>query len=418
AEAQVIMPELEELLQKVTIQKANLSAAYAATEIETGRILYTLIVTNRGPASPVTATLVSSYLPAETLVSVEGIDCNISDSAEGRAVCAVGELLADTPHVLTMTTTIDPCYSGILTNTVTITGLNNLININPANQIITESNIPLSFPNRANIAYVQSNGQRHELGLLNSTGQALNYNLHARAAAPAWSPDDSKMAFFGEEGISELGPMYGQGNGLWIIDVGEGQEQNPRQIVAQDHIKNIAWSPDGTKLAFEMGLPDQAHQIVVIDPRDGRQISSFPGEQPAWSADSQKLAIKSCAPACGLWQVNFDSSEAEQLTFEATDSYPAWSPTGEYLVFTSNRDDNWEIYRLNLADGQLLRLTHRPGSDITPVFGPCGQDIYVRTDQFGSWWITVMKLDGSDERKVLEGVGPSDDWGLARPAVH
>jgi hypothetical protein len=29
-----------------------------------------------------------------------------------------------------------------------------------------------------------------------------------------------------------------------------------------------------------------------------------------------------------------------------------------------------------------------------------------------------MKLDGSDERKVQEGVGFSDDWGLARPAVH
>jgi TolB protein len=147
----------------------------------------------------------------------------------------------------------------------------------------------------------------------------------------------------------------------------------------------------------------------------------YPGAQPTWSSDSQKLAIKTCAPACGLWQVNFDGSEAKPLTTDGTDSYPTWSPTGQFLAFTSRRDGNWEIYLLRLDDNSLQRLTNRPATDVTPVFSPNGQEIYLRTDDQGggdAWRITAITIDGSSERLVKEGVGPSDDWGLARPAIR
>jgi Tol biopolymer transport system component len=109
----------------------------------------------------------------------------------------------------------------------------------------------------------------------------------------------------------------------------------------------------------------------------------------------------------------------QQVTTDGTDSYPAWSSDGRYLVFSSlKRANNWEIYRLDWVDKQIVRLTNRAGTDTTPVFGPCNQEIYLRTDQFGSWWITAMKVDGTDEYKVQEGVGSTSDWGLARPAVH
>jgi TolB protein len=262
---------------------------------------------------------------------------------------------------------------------------------------------------------VQSNGQTHHLGMVTSAGQVLNYELHLHAAAPAWSPDGTKIAFFGEPGISTLGGIYELGTGVWIID---DQGKNSTQIVQIDHVKNIAWSPDGTKLAFEFGQPGMTHEIRVVDSRDGQQISNFSGEQPGWSPDSQKLGIKACLPDCGLWQVNFDGSGRQQITFHKTDSYPAWSPDDQYLAFTSEQDGDWEVYLIRLADGDLQPLTDRPGTDTTPVFGPDSQEVYLRTDAFGGWRITVMTLDGRNERLVKEGVGPSDDWGLARPAVH
>ena len=71
-----------------------------------------------------------------------------------------------------------------------------------------------------------------------------------------------------------------------------------------------------------------------------------------------------------------------------------------------------------MPDGDPERLTFRPGTDTTPVFSPDGLEIYFRTDTSGSWQVRAMAIDGSHERIVKEDVGPSDDWGLARPAVH
>jgi hypothetical protein len=68
-------------------------------------------------------------------------------------------------------------------------------------------------------------------------------------------------------------------------------------------------------------------------------------------------------------------------------------------------------------DGEPERLTNRPASDVTPVFGRDGR-IYLRTDYYGGWRITAINLDGTGEETVVEGVGSSDDWGLARPAVY
>jgi TolB protein len=241
-------------------------------------------------------------------------------------------------------------------------------------------------------------------------------SLHQYAAAPAWSPDGSVIAFFGEAGISQLGSIYSQGNGIWIIGA---QGQGVRQLISIDHVKNMAWSPDGQKLAFEIDLaPQGGSEIRIIESREGQEISRFSGQQPAWSPDSQQLVIKNCTPNCGLWRVNLDGGDGQQITLDSTDSYPAWSPNGQYVVFGSQRDNNWEIYRLRLSDGELRNLTSRPSTDTTPVFSPDGGEIYLRTDQPGDWWITAINLNGSRERPIWGGIGPSDDWGLARPAVY
>jgi hypothetical protein len=426
-QAHVMVPELEQLLTTFdeinpllagTIPQTYLELDYETVAVEAGRITYSLTITNRGPGGPVNATLVNLLSPQEELVSVADEDsCDLGD--DGSLTCLVSDLSTDTARQLTLTTAVDRCYSGVVANTVMVANAGDKMVINPDSRLVIENNITQSFPTSARVVYVQSDQQSHSLGLATSTADLINGTFHIRAAAPAWSPDGSRLAFFGVQGISELAGIYTQGNGVWVVDVVGVQSRNPRQLMAQDHIKNIAWSPDGAMLAVEIGIPTLPHEIVVIEARDGQEISRFPGEQPAWSPDSQMLVIKRCSQDCGLWQVDLEGNPERQLTFYGTDSYPAWSPDGQHLVFSSQeRHGNWEIYKLRFEDNEISRLTNRSGSDTTPVFGPCGQEIYIRTDHYGSWWITAMKLDGSDEYKIREGVGPTNDWGLARPAVY
>ncbi len=271
-------------------------------------------------------------------------------------------------------------------------------------------------PRPVTVVYVQSSQQLHQLGLINSSGQEIDSKLHEFAAAPAVSPNGRQIAFFGESGISQLGEIYGEGNGIWLIDI---QNRGVQLLHKIDHVKNINWSPDGTKLAFEVGPPGMGHQVMVIDAKGGRELSRFPGEQPAWAPDSQTLAIKACSPECGLWRINMDGREGKLLTRDGTDSYPAWSPDGQYLTFTSRgRTGDWELYRLTLADDTLLQLTDRSGTDVTPVFSPDGLEIYFRTDVDGVWQLRAISPDGANERLIHHNVGPSEDWGLARPGVY
>ncbi len=309
------------------------------------------------------------------------------------------------------TATLEPT----VTNTVEVA-----VVVATSTPIPTDTPIPTPTftptPQPATIIYVQSNFQTHNLGIVSSAGQVLNEGIHQRAAAPTWSPDGKFIAFYGEEGISELGGIYAQGNGVWITDMSTGSASLLFPIV---HITNMTWSPDGRRIAMEVGPPGVIHRIVVIDASSGEELSRFPGEQPTWSPDSQELIIKSCAPECGLWRVGFDGGGGRLTTRDSTDSYPAWSSDGRYLAFTSRfRDGDWEIYRLELETDELLRLTNRPGTDTTPVFSPDGLEIYLRTDAFGPWRIMAMPVDGSAERIIKDTIGISDDWGLARPAVN
>jgi Tol biopolymer transport system component len=260
----------------------------------------------------------------------------------------------------------------------------------------------------------------HRLELATSRADMITDQLHLRAAAPAWSPDGNKLAFFGVEGISELEGVFSQGNGVYVVDILGAQAVNPKLLMPQDHIKNIAWSPNGHYLALEVSIPSVPSEVVVIDADNGQELSRFLGEQPAWSPDSRELVIKACRGTCGLWLVNISGQNGRTLTDNGTDSFPTWSPTDNLIAFSSqSRHNNWEIYLLDLNSGQIERVTHRPGSDTVPIFGPCGQEIYLLTDQYSdSWRLTAVRLDGSGEYLVVRDLGRTNNWGIIRPAIR
>jgi Tol biopolymer transport system component len=109
----------------------------------------------------------------------------------------------------------------------------------------------------------------------------------------------------------------------------------------------------------------------------------------------------------------------------ASDWYPAWSPDGLYIAFTSNRyDRSQEIFVVNVAKAfasttgsRATRLTHHPEhNDFLPAWSPDGQHIAFTTYREENEDIYVMNFEdalqgdsGSQLTRLTTDLG--DDWG-------
>jgi Tol biopolymer transport system component len=99
------------------------------------------------------------------------------------------------------------------------------------------------------------------------------------------------------------------------------------------------------------------------------------------------------------------------LTAVAGDNRPAWSPDGRSVVFTSDgRDGNAEIYRADVATGQVTRLTDSPGLDVNPSVDPDSEWVAFLSNRDGAWKLWVVPLVGGPAQLLAPLRGEVGDW--------
>ncbi|MEI9920307.1 MAG: biopolymer transporter TolR [Bacteroidota bacterium] len=85
-----------------------------------------------------------------------------------------------------------------------------------------------------------------------------------------------------------------------------------------------------------------------------------------------------------------------------------WSPNGKTLLFTGQRNGNFDIYAVDVASKKETRLTDAVSLDDGPEYTPDGKSIWFNSVRTGTMKLWKMKPDGSNQEQVT--FDEYNDW--------
>jgi TolB protein len=180
-----------------------------------------------------------------------------------------------------------------------------------------------------------------------------------------WSGDGRVIVYGKEEGFLSAGSLGGSGRIL-------------RQEIGSGRSQVVLWSPtrpvDVAILApgsLILGGNTQRVNLLVSGAASG--AASGPGRLHRWITRGN-----------------------------AIDRQPVFSPDGEWVMFSSNRSGNLELWKVSIATGAIRRLTDDPAQDWDPAFTPEGHGILWSSSRTGHFEIWAGNADGTGARRLTD----------------
>ena len=198
----------------------------------------------------------------------------------------------------------------------TQTGVETQLTTNPAADVN-----PFWSPDPDWITFQSNRSGTWNIYLLNvSTGNEFTVTDEAYDVIfPAWSPNGEQLSYLADWG------------GNWDLYVSDLQGNNVQRITSQGNAGNVSWSPDGNKIAFQLG-GDQITDVYTYDLTTGAQY--------------------------------------QLTTYDGPDSAPTWDCTGSNIAFTSLSSGNLDLYSVPWQGGEINFITNNPASDKWSEWSP------------------------------------------------
>lgn len=241
---------------------------------------------------------------------------------------------------------------------------------------------PAISPDGKWIAFASYRLQNGEIYLMNLDTRELRQLTHTEEHdeyMPMFSPDGKMLAFVAERtrggmmlpAVQASGSAAPRGAAIYLMKI-DGRNQRPL-IKMQGAQSAPAFSPDGTKIAFESNEGSEVMQIYVV---------------------------------------NTDGTGKKQLTHNTIDDgHPAWSPDGKHIAFTS---EDWQIYRMSVKGGEIKQLTDSKASHYQPIFSPDGKRIIYVSDAGYHYTLWMMDADGTNKTQLTNHIGAHFEPSISR----
>ena len=275
----------------------------------------------------------------------------------------------------------------------------------------------ISFsPDGAQFAFSRRVGDLFQLLTSNADGsdeqKLLETNPKEGLDNIAWSPDGKKIVY--EIFKFELWENKDSGTtSLYEIQIAD---RSTRRFSVKDwsHIFSLSWLPDSNSLLMLASEKKEPIQVWQISYPDGtaKRLTNDPDGYIAMSAsaDLGTLAVVKSTTTSNIWVApTSDPNLVRPATSgsERTAEGPSWSPDGRIFFNFSSRG-NSDIWSVNPDGSSLNQITSTTEREDFPIVSPDGQTIaYSTYDGSSQGWL--RNADGSNLRPITKG-GAVGDW--------
>ena len=265
-----------------------------------------------------------------------------------------------------------------------------------SSEVTPQATKPAAAVGEGQIAFTSYDAtrQRYDIYVINlALGDAKL--LRANASEPSFAPGGRRLAF------RNMDPAH---LGLAILDL---SSNTVGELTAHTEDSNPAWASDTEQIVFASDKHgDRKWRLYVISPREvrGEGAEWTFGEHPAWSRDGTRIAYHGCderGDNCAVWVMQPGGFNSARLTTDPSDTAPTWSPDGTQVAFVSARAGNWELYLIDIATGQQIRLTDNDAVDIAPIWAPDGKQIAFLSNREGAWAVYILEVKSGQVHKII-----------------
>jgi serine/threonine protein kinase/Tol biopolymer transport system component len=232
-----------------------------------------------------------------------------------------------------------------------------------------------------------------------------------------WSPDGRTIA-----AIKSVPVGFAPGDRILLVDASSGGLRELRPTRANRPLCGLTWSGSGNAIVFgqpESAIGDSSGALARVI----RKNLSSGGERTLfWAPDlfptiggsrhyasfdilgPGRLVFDEMSQRLNLREVPAGTSPSQPerilTTGSSRDRQPTYSPDGEWILFSSNRSGNLDLWALSTRSGALKQLTDDPAQDWDPAFTPDGKHILWSSDRGGHLEIWMANADGSGARQL------------------
>jgi Tol biopolymer transport system component len=236
-------------------------------------------------------------------------------------------------------------------------------------------------------------------------------------AHPSWSPKGDRIAFI--SGPNPAGRIPNIPGRLVVVDVATG---NVREIrTPSPTAGKPAWSPDGSRIACALQVPNAGallHEIRLSDGAVERLQSRLQGAavgpwlDTSWSGSRNELVFAAQRlGAAQIWSmpagrvpimIQLPLTTYKNTDIALLDSLSA-IPDGSGVIYSAvvvNGKGDYELYRVPPKGGKPVAITNSPRDEFAPAVSPDSRRVAMVSNHLGNIDLFTMPIAGGEKSHV------------------